>query len=61
MDVATGGTGGTYPQFFTNMYVKCPFSAYIVSIFAREGATDCINPIFCKFHTSLEKDMFSER
>ena len=31
-------------QGFTNLYVKCPFSTYIVPYFASNGAPKCMCP-----------------
>ena len=39
---AQGAQGAPASHFFTKLYAKCPFSAYIVLSVAREGATECM-------------------
>ena len=47
MDIGTGGTGGTCPPpLFTNLFTKCPLSAYIVPYFACEGTSESMCPHF---------------
>ena len=42
MGVRVGGTTVTSPPLFINLYVKCQFSAYMLTLFACEGAIECV-------------------
>jgi len=61
MNVRTGGeTGATSPQFFTNLYVKSLFSAYIVLFFACEVAPEYMYPLSHIMNGSYTGDIFAD-
>ena len=45
MDAETGEAQEDVPQFFTNSYLQCPFSTYIVPFSASKGAPECMCPL----------------